>query len=276
VSEIVKAPPDVTVPLDEAAARRLAGRIRRMGQTFIRNWETLAGLVEEAKAGSLHEALGFPSWPAYLADALGGQISVGGEARRELVQYLAGEGMSQRAIAQVAGVGKTTVQRELSGGPSGPGDSWDVYPEGGSLRDVVRSVSRWPSTTPAQPEAGSSVDHDPPASAKLRQRREWAAQEQEKLAPQSSETVNGLDGKTYRQPARKPPTRKPITKAFFEAVFEMGKVTNRIERLAADDRFGKNRNELARHAADLLRYQQRITDVIAQLRVDQTERDGLP
>lgn len=79
MSEIAEAAPEVVVTLDEAAARKLDGRIRRMGETFLRNWETLAGLVEEAKARRIHEALGFPSWPAYLADALGGQISVEGE-----------------------------------------------------------------------------------------------------------------------------------------------------------------------------------------------------
>ncbi len=38
-----------------------------------------------------------------------------------MVAYLAGEGMSTRAIAPIVGVGDSTVQRDLTGAPSGAG-----------------------------------------------------------------------------------------------------------------------------------------------------------
>jgi hypothetical protein len=115
-------------PLIREAAEALDGRIRRMAHTIHGNIEAIARLVEEAKDRRIHLALGFPSWTAYLADALGGQrVALPVESRKELVCYLADEGMSERAIATVTGTAKTTVHRDLehgdaseAGGPSGP------------------------------------------------------------------------------------------------------------------------------------------------------------
>jgi hypothetical protein len=56
-----------------------------MADTARHNFETLAALVTKAKEGRIAETLGFPSWTAYLADALGGTIQIGGASdRREL------------------------------------------------------------------------------------------------------------------------------------------------------------------------------------------------
>ena len=48
--------------------------------------EALYALVEEAKAQNIHEALGFPSWTAYVADALDGQWKVERDKRGEVVR----------------------------------------------------------------------------------------------------------------------------------------------------------------------------------------------
>jgi hypothetical protein len=68
--------------LDAAAANRLDQRVQLMAQTARENFEKLGRLLDEAKAGRVHETLGFPSWTAYVADRLGGTLQLSGEARR--------------------------------------------------------------------------------------------------------------------------------------------------------------------------------------------------
>jgi DNA-binding Lrp family transcriptional regulator len=110
--------------LDEDHARALDERIRLTAGTVRERMTRLAGLVEQAKAGEVWDVLGFPSWTAYLADALGGELHLPSGERRELVGLLAGEGMSTRAIAPIVGASPRTVARdvetlELPGVPSG-------------------------------------------------------------------------------------------------------------------------------------------------------------
>jgi transposase len=94
-------------------ARELDSQIRQLAQHAHVVLEALAALVKEARASSIHEALGFPSWTAYIADALDGQWKLERDKRGEIVRYLAGQGMSQRAIAKMIGASKGTVHREL-------------------------------------------------------------------------------------------------------------------------------------------------------------------
>ena len=107
-------PADVLMPLSNADAERLDKRIRLMAQTTRDNFEKVGRLLDDAKRGRLHETLGFKSWTAYVADAVGGHIQLSGDARGAIVQMLAGEGMSVRAIAAATGVSKSTVDRDLA------------------------------------------------------------------------------------------------------------------------------------------------------------------
>jgi hypothetical protein len=80
---------EVVEPMNREDAEKLDGRIRRMAKESKRHLDTLATLVDQAKAGRIHEALEYPSWTAYLADALSELCSGHGiESRRELVAYL--------------------------------------------------------------------------------------------------------------------------------------------------------------------------------------------
>jgi hypothetical protein len=106
---------EVIEPLDRAAAERLDKRMRLLVDTINDNIAKLYELVQEAKRGDVHVALGFPSWTAYLADVFAVQIRLTRQQRRELVGYLSGEGMSQRAIADVVGADQATVSRDLAG-----------------------------------------------------------------------------------------------------------------------------------------------------------------
>lgn len=120
---------EIADPLGGPDAERLDKRIRLLVGTINDNLAKLHKLVERAKVGEIHKALGFPSWTAYLADALIVQAKLGVEQRRELVRYLSGEGVSERAIASITGAAKTTVHRDLQQrdqdeqrGPYGPPD----------------------------------------------------------------------------------------------------------------------------------------------------------
>ncbi|NKS70688.1 hypothetical protein GS584_18965 [Rhodococcus hoagii] len=105
---------EVVTLLDENAARKLDTRIRLTAGTVRDNFAKLQDYVHEAKTGEIHLALGFKSWTAYLADALGERpLMVDREQRRELVEYLSSEGMSTRAIATVTGVNRETVRQEV-------------------------------------------------------------------------------------------------------------------------------------------------------------------
>jgi hypothetical protein len=103
---------EIVAAVSRADAERLDKRIRLLADTINNSLAKLYELVERAKHGEIHKALGFPSWTACVADVFKGQVRLDREQRRELVGWLAGEGMSQRAIADAVGVSKKTVQND--------------------------------------------------------------------------------------------------------------------------------------------------------------------
>jgi hypothetical protein len=227
-------------PLNREDAEKLDRRIRRMAGDTKGKLDTLGALVADAKAGRIHEPLGFKSWTAYLADALSELCSGQGiQTRREVVAYLYGENMSQRGIAEIVGVSQKTVDRDME--QVSHGDSPDAEMR---LQTAVHAEDD-------DDEAPADLDQD---------------------GDKPSQTTTGLDGKTYprerkKQPPAEKPRRPPITETFHKAAYELGKLTRRIERLAADDRFTRNRTELARIASDLIRARDLLTAVIDQLDV---------
>lgn len=105
---------------DESAARQLDNDIRALARHVHIALEALMVLVADAKANDIHTHLGFPSWTAYLADALDGQWRIERDKRGEVIRFLADQGMSTRAIARMTGMSKDTAARELAGIPLGP------------------------------------------------------------------------------------------------------------------------------------------------------------
>jgi len=79
--------------------------------------------------------------------------------------------------------------------------------------------------------------------------------------PSSAET------ETYPAvPAKPAQRRRPLTEAFRDAAHDLGKVTERIERLAADDRFRLNAGEVAaRHRGELTRARDAVQGVLDRL-----------
>jgi transposase-like protein len=96
-----------TVKLFDEMLRREA---RSVALCMIRFQE----LIVKAKTHHVHEELGFKSWTAYIADVIGKEMTnLPVDDRRQVVALLAGEGVSQRAIAAAVGVSQKTVDRDL-------------------------------------------------------------------------------------------------------------------------------------------------------------------
>ena len=234
--------------MDRDAAERLTNRITLMAGTIREGVEKLATLVQQAKNGNAHVALGYASWTAYLSDVLGREpIRLDAPQRRELVSYLSGEGMSTRAIAPIVGVSHETVRADAGVKKLTP--AVPVDRETGEIAETsgAESVAVAP-----EPVAGGRTSAEPT----------------ETPAPESTK-VTGLDGKTYSRPeprAARQASRRPITDAFTDATYDLLKVIERIERLVADDRFPQNAEKVAqRNRGDLLRANDSLTGVIASL-----------
>ena len=119
---------EVVEPLNRQDAEKLDRRIRRLADASGKQLASLGDLLAQAQAGSIHEALEYPSFSDYVMDACAPlRTALKGVERRELVAYLNNKGMSERAIAEAVDVSKTTVHRDLEGGPNGPPEK--VVPE---------------------------------------------------------------------------------------------------------------------------------------------------
>lgn len=222
--------------MPEADALRLTNRITLIAGTIREGMEKLQGLVAEAKNGNAHIVLGYPSWTAYLAATLGKEpMRLGREERQQLVGYLAGEGMSTRAIAPIVGAHHDTVATDIKaarpvGNPTPVAHATPVAAP--SDADLIAG-SDWTPETPA--EAVGAADD----AVKAEPRDGSSAL----LAPRPE--VTGLDGKTYTRPEATKPRRKPITDSARDAGWELRKAVERLTRLAEDDRFTPNEEQVA-------------------------------
>lgn len=142
-----------------AAASRRRDRIRLLIGSMTTTTEKIAELLDAAQAERDHVALGYASWPAYVAgefaDALAGLSTA---ARRPAVVALAEGGLSTRAIAEIAGVGQSTVGRDLQVTRSGS-------PEGGTV--VGLDGKSYDANRPAQPHGGRLHEDGVPTEAEL-------------------------------------------------------------------------------------------------------------
>ena len=106
--------------MPRADAERLDSRIRSLVRSINDSLDELHQLVDEAKTTRTWEALGFPSWTAYLVDVFPSNLKLDRPQRRELVSYLSGEGMSNRAIGAVIGADERTVRRDAAAANAAP------------------------------------------------------------------------------------------------------------------------------------------------------------
>jgi len=210
---------------DIDAARRRAERIRIKARNITEQYAELRALVDEAERCEDHLALGYPSWTAYIADLFGDEpLRLPRDARIPMSNMLAEKGMSTRAIGSMLGVHHDTVATDLRAGVGNPTpepepESLDEY-RGRVLRDAETNHKVIKLTGP------QSVADPTPAK------------------------VVGLDGKTYTRPEPKPteaPRRPTLAPQVQSAGWELTKAVERIQRLAADDRFNAHKDEAAPH-----------------------------
>lgn len=91
----------------------LSDKVEKSRDRTLELFDQLKELVQQAKAGEVHKALGV-KWNNWLADT----VRVTGfqrEDRKELTVWLTGEGMSTRAIGRMMGVSAMTVSRDVEG-----------------------------------------------------------------------------------------------------------------------------------------------------------------
>lgn len=202
----------------EEEARQGTAKLNRTRDRVANGLAEYAEQVKDAYRRRFDLALGYSSWSEYATAELDGDDPLTADIRRQLVGMLSADGMSMRAIAPVAGVSIGTVS--------------------GDKRSGVQSLNTSHSspTSPATP-------------------------------PEPAATV-GLDGKTYRRPpidretgevldiAPEPPKtrRQPLPDAFLHQAITARKAVESLERLVADDRFPRNREEVsAINSGDLTR-----------------------
>jgi len=217
--------------ITETDARRLTERIRLLTSSVQESVEKLSELISEAQASGAHVALGYRSWTEYVAaEFADSPLRLGRDDRRELVVSLAAQGMSTRAIAPVVGVAHKTVARDLAAPVSD--DTPDPEPE------VVDA------------EIVEDDELDPTLTLR--------------------EPITGMDGKTYTRPEPRSAPIKPkavprraLTEQFFDAFYELTKAVERVERLAEDDRFAQNAEQVtAKHRSDLSRSIEALSRVL--------------
>jgi len=212
------------VAIDEAAARRRQERIRLMASTVREGIDKIGALVDEAKASNDHEALGYASWTAYLADTLGAEpLRLDRNKRREVVALLSGEGMSTRAIAPIVGAGLATVHRDrvATGVPDGtPVRGLAPTPAViEQVADASLSIARATDDPPPfDPITGELLDDEP-----------------------EPERTTGLDGKSYPKPAPTKPRRKPLVDALRPKLGRIWLDALDVVAFVNDDRFTANK-----------------------------------
>lgn len=230
------------VSFDVATARRRAERIRLLTGAVAENLAKVRELVHEAKESNDHLALGYDSWTAYIADLFGDEpLRLAREVRRELVAELAEQGMSTRAIAPIVGVSHTAVRKDIAaaGGNKFPGVT-NVTPD--PAETVV--IDGMTVTRNGDVLDGPIFDTEPTVT--------------EHTVTEKVKTITGLDGKEYQRPEPAAPRRRAITDQARDIGWDIRKQAEKVERLFQDDRFGRNKEEMAPHLRSHLEYVIRV------------------
>jgi len=226
--------------LSTADAQRLDQRIRLMANSIGESLSKLYGLIEEAKAGQIHMALGYASWTAYIAEACRINVRIDRDQRREIVGWLSGQGMAQRSIAEVIGASVATVNADLQGvqnrTPDEPAEVEDHLVAAGYFTDDQDAVD-------CLTMADIPADRFDSVLADARVQGDLSRQNVVDLCRKSEPKSVGADGKSY--PRQRERRRTPLIDDAGRLADDMRKLTNRIDKLLGDDRFPPNRGRIA-------------------------------
>lgn len=221
------------VPLTTDEARHLTERIRVALDRVATGWAVLAERVAEAYDRRADLALGYDSWESYASAELRPSEGIAAEVRRELVGLLSARGMSTRAIAPTVGVTQMTVVRDVK---------HDVSPESERINPVTGEIVPAPTFGAVDVTDWTNDEIADDLEACEAETARW----EESTVP--APKITGLDGKTYTRPVQPTPTtprRRPITDAFWEAAYDLGKKAESLLRLTEDDRWAANREAVA-------------------------------
>ena len=215
------------VEMSAADARRITDQIKA-------GVEAVWHLIEQAYVTRAWSSLGYSSWDDYCTREFGtSRLKLPREERTEVVASLRESGLSIRAIASATGLARNTVR--------------------GELRESDDEVGQLDPPTPVAGTDGKTYTPKPRPAAP------------EPVADDRFISQGDLDA-LNNPPAPSGPKRKPITDSFFEATYDLHKMTERIERLASDDRFEKNSGQIAqKNLVDLTRSRDALERVINQL-----------
>lgn len=240
---------EVVDSLTEPEARRLTERIRVALDRVSTAWADLAERITEAYQRRADLALGYRSWAEYAEAELKPSEGLAADVRRQLVGMLSAQGMSTRAIAPTVGVSQQAVAKSLRHPDLTTRLSPVPDPVGVDGGEAVAPTAPSPVTVAAPAPAPPAVEvAGPTASATT--------------PPAKRATVTGLDGKTYTRPEPKPERRRSIIDAARDAASELHRAAERVERIYADDRYPRNREQVA----DVTRgYLSRTVEIIGRL-----------
>lgn len=219
-------------------ARKITERLRLQATNYQEAREKVMTTLHEARDGGAAELLGYASFTAYMADVFGDSpLRLERDQRQELVAELAAQGMSTRTIAPIFATTKSSIDRDLQVSRRGtpeppdgytPSQVWDYGTHHPLSGTPVTDPSNPPHTMmQANPETGEV--EDVPARH-----------------------VTGMDGKQYAVPVRTEPrreNRRAITDAANSAAWDVRRAVEKLERVRADDRLTRNRDEILRLVA---------------------------
>lgn len=222
-------------------------------------------LITEAYTTRAYLALGYRNWDDYCTREFGtARLRLPREERSEVVASLRESGLSIPAIVSATGYGYGTVQRELSAGyPNGQPDQMVEIPppddEPVLSQDDCEALddTEWCDCGDGlceclAGECSCSIVPELPEDLPVPEKR-----------------ITGTDGKSYpvpKPPADPKPNRKPLPDSFWRATFDLGKEVARIEKLASDDRFNRNADQIKQsNLPDLIRARDALQRVIDKL-----------
>lgn len=103
----------MTENMTREQAETVTREIRDTGKALATARTKFASAVKRAKDGNAHTALGFKSWTEYVASTFENLPGLGKADHEYLTAFMAGEGMSSRAVARVLGVSQSTAARMI-------------------------------------------------------------------------------------------------------------------------------------------------------------------
>lgn len=220
----VTAPDDGRADLDtmtEQEAARLTTKIQRRLDMVADSIELVIPMIEAAKNGNAHQALGYQSWTAYVADKFGGTLArLGKSERLPFVELLADQGMSTRAIASVVGVSKSTVADDLSS-------------SGHLTAEPVADYLAMADATEDDFEAALS---DARSEDDLSGENVISIITNSTISKAPAKNITGTDGKTYRKPQPQKLRARPLPDRYWRKAFDVAKATGQLRDLTENRR----------------------------------------